>query len=855
MPPSDFAKADIRSIVEQLSLEEAISLIAGVGFWHTHAIPRLGIPAIKVSDGPNGIRGNHFFMGTPAKCLPSATALGATWDTELVHQVGSELLAPEAKLRAASVLLAPTVNIQRSPLGGRSFESFSEDPHLSGRMAAAYVNGVQKEGIATCIKHFVTNDQENDRNAVDSIVSERALREIYLMPFMLAQKFAQPWAYMTGYNRLNGTHCSEHPTLLKGILRGEWGSDALVMSDWFGVYGVSESINAGTDLEMPGTDKWRTLDHTIRTVVARKLLFRTIKERATKVLELVQKCAEGAPEVLDGDGKERTSDSPRDTALMRKVASQSIVLLKNEGSILPLQAHELSKVAILGPNAKARIISGGGSAALKPSFVSTPYDGIVNALPKDVQVLYNEGATAYRILPSLDYELVTETGEPGWTLTYHNMADDDNTILPEPLGTEVVDETRIFLTDAAFPPGLNSKFALRLRGKLRPRAKGVKQFEFGLTVAGRGKLFVKEKLVIDNWTRQRKGDGAFFGLGTLEETGIVSVEKGESTDLLLEFSNVVGPREGDAGGYVTQAGVRLGGRDVSDADEEMRTAVECAAAADVAIVVVGLNADWESEGYDRSDLELPGRTNELVSRVAKVNPRTVVVTQSGSAITMPWIDTVPALVHAWYLGNATGDAVADVLFGKINPSGKLSLTFPRRLQDTPSYGHYGSENGKVRYGEDLFVGYKHYIHRMIPTLFPFGFGLSYTTFQLSDLFLSKPSGVGASFTVTITAEVTNTGPVAGSEVVQLYTSFPSTSELTHPPRSLKAFAKVRLEPGQSKTVQFVLDKYAVSYWEERIQCWLAEAGVYTVHVGTSSEDVNTRAATFVVHKDFEWSGL
>lgn len=356
------------------------------------------------------------------------------------------------------------------------------------------------------------------------------------------------------------------------------------------------------------------------------------------------------PQILDGDDTERTCDSDEDNALMRKVASESIVLLKNQGQLLPLKAETLKKVAIIGPNAKARAISGGGSASLKPSYVITPYDGIVKALPGDVDVLYSEGAIgallltvilasvvplshlsflAYQTLPSLDYELVTDTGAPGWTLSWHNHGQDNNTISSEVLKTEFVNETNIFLVDAVPPSNLDARWGVRLSGKLRPRPAtlGKVKFEFGLIVTGRAKLFVDGKLVIDNWTKQRQGQ-TFFGMGTLEETGVVEIAPGHSPHVLLEFSNIKGPRENDVGGQPTQAGMRLGGRDMFDADQEIQAAVECARAADVAVLVVGLNNDWESEGYDRTTLALPGRTDELVAKVAQANPKTVVVTQS-----------------------------------------------------------------------------------------------------------------------------------------------------------------------------------------------------------------------------------
>ncbi|KAI0265209.1 beta-glucosidase [Gloeopeniophorella convolvens] len=854
MPPSGFANANLDEVLENLTTEEAIKLIGGVGFWHTSAIERLGVPAVKVSDGPNGIRGNHFFMGTPAKCLPSATALGATWDSSLIEDVGLRLLAGEAKLRAASLVLAPTCNIQRNPLGGRSFESFSEDPHLSGVISSAYVTGVQKGGIGVTIKHFVANDKENERMGYDSVLSQRALREVYLMPFMLVQKYAKPWSIMTAYNRVNGPHASENPLLLRDILRKEWQFEGMVMSDWFGTYSVDLAINAGLDLEMPGVNKWRTYEYVSRSIAAKKVTVRTIKERARKVLELVQKCAKGAPEVLDGDGKEYTHESEEDKALMRKVARESIVLLKNNNATLPLQAHNLKKIAIVGGNAKALVLSGGGSAALKPSYFVSPYDGIVNALPKDVQVTYSEGARAFMTLPSLDFDIFTATGERGWLGTWHKHVDEESmTVVEEPFQTRVIDETRIFVSLSA-PQGITRKWTLRLRGQLKPREKDT-AFEFGLSVAGRAKLWVDDKLVIDNWTRQRRGE-EFFGCGTQEEKGTVQLVANKAHSIYVEFCNVRGPADGDEDEAVMEAnpGVRLGGAEVQDPEELLQSAVQLAKEADAVIAVVGLNADWETEGYDRTTLNLPGRTNELIRKVAEANPRTVVVTQSGSSITMPWTKAVPAIVHTWYLGNATGDAIADVLFGKVNPSGKLSLTFPKRLEDVPSFGHFNVDDGKVLYAEDIFVGYKHYQHRNIEPEFAFGHGLSYTTFQYSGLEVSKPIFVDDDIDVTVIFTVKNTGSIAGSEVAQLYIAWPSSSALTHPPLTLKAFSKVSLDAGASQLVELHLDKYAVSSWYESLGRWAVETGSYKVSVGPSSQ-VLPQTATLAVEKGFEWNGL
>ncbi|KAG8833577.1 hypothetical protein FRC17_010401 [Serendipita sp. 399] len=849
---SSFANANLDEIVDALSQEEAIGLIGGVGNWHTHAIPRLGIPAIKVSDGPNGIRGNHFFLSTPAKAIPSATALGATFDKELVYKVASQILAAESKLRAASIVLAPTVNIQRSPLGGRSFESFSEDPFLSGTIAAAYINGLQSQGIGACIKHFVANDQEDDRQGVDSVLSPRALREIYLMPFMIAEKHAKPWAYMTAYNKVNGLHVSENPFLIQGVLRKEWGSSATCMSDWFGVYSISDSINAGLDLEMPGTRKFRSQWQVGWSIHSRKTTLKIVKDRARKVLELVKKASTGCPDILDGDGEERTNDCEEDTALMRSLAAQTIVLLKNERSILPLDPTKLTKVAIIGGNAKAFVLSGGGSAALKPSFFVSPYDGIVRGLQETTEVLYTEGARTFKLLPSLDFDVVNSRGGKGFDAQWFSHDENDKP-LSEPLKSLEVDETYIFMSDSA-PRELSERWTMVLKGSIRPREQDT-EFEFGLTVAGRAKLYIDGQLVIDNWTLQRRGV-SFFMTGTEEERGRFTLKAGVAHEILLEFGNVRGPAKGEFGdqGTITGGpGVRIGGAPVVDEHQELERAVSIATDADVAIVIVGLNGDHETEGNDRTSLKLPGKTDELVSRVGLANPNTIVINQSGAAVEMPWVDKVAAILHTWYLGNVTGDAIADILYGKINPSAKLSMTFPRRLEDTPSHGHFGSENGSVWYGEDLFVGYKHYIRTNVPTLYPFGYGLSYTTFKFSELTVSTPSGSEMSFTVTV--KVQNTGSVVGSEVAQVYVTPSSTTQLTHPVRSLRGYAKARdIPPGGSTVVDVQLDKYALSYWCIVENRWKVERGSYTVIIGTCAEDV-ILSQDILVERETFWDGL
>ncbi|EIW60730.1 glycoside hydrolase family 3 protein [Trametes versicolor FP-101664 SS1] len=847
-----FLDASIPDLVGKLSTDEKIKLLSGPNWWNTNAIERLGIPAVRMSDGPNGVRGSSHFVSTPAQCLPCATSLASTFDPDLLFEVG-KFLGEEAKIKSSVILLAPTCNIQRNPLGGRAFESFSEDPHLSGSLAAAYVNGLQSQGVASTIKHFVGNDQEHERTAAESVMSDRALREIYLYPFMLAQKKARPWAFMTSYGRINGVHCAENPTLLKDILRKEWGFDGIVMSDWFGTYSVDLSINAGLDLEMPGPPRWRTQLLVNHTLSCQKVLPSTLDERAQDILSFVQRQAQRNPDVVFGDGEERTRDSPEGRKFCRRLAAEGIVVLKNEQDVLPIEAKKVKRVALIGPNMKDRIISGGGSAALKASYIVTPYAGIVDNAPKGIEFDYAVGCYAYKYTPTLEAYLKTPSGQPGWSCTFYNH-DANGNPTGDAVAEFVLQDTRVKLNDF-LPKGLTETWTIKLHGSLTMDKTA--DYELGLTVAGRAKLFVNDKLTIDNWTKQRPGD-FFYGQGTVEELGTVSLTAGKPVDIVVEYTNTKAPEdtESDRSQPALMRGVRLGGCEKIDPEEAMAAAEKLAASSDVAVVVAGLSPDWESEGFDRPTLEMPGTQNELIARIAKANPNTIVCIQSGSVVAMPWVHDVHGIVQAWYAGNETGNALADVLFGALNPSGRLPITLPVRVQDIPAFPNFRSEHGQIHYREDLLVGYKGYAARGIKPLFPFGFGLSYTTFAFSDLKVasSVQSGAADHFAVQVELTVTNTGSRAGSEVVQLYVSLPDIG-LTTPRLQLRAFAKARdLAPGESKRVVLGLDKYAVSYWDTTGQQWKAPKGTYGVHVGKSSEDI-VLESEFQVEKEFTWVGL
>ncbi|KAJ3929581.1 MAG: glycoside hydrolase family 3 protein [Lentinula lateritia] len=827
-----FTVADVDDLVTKLQTEEKISLLSAPNWWNTTPIPRLDIPSIRCSDGPNGVRGSSHFASIPAQCLPCATSLASTFDVDLIRRVG-EFLAAEAKIKSSVILLAPTCNIQRSPLGGRAFESFSEDPYLSGIMASAYINGLQSQGVSAAIKHFVGNDQEHERTAVESVMSDRALREVYLYPFMLAQKLAKPWAFMTSYGRIHGVHCSENPELLQDILRNEWKFNGIVMSDWYGTYGVDQPINAGLDLEMPGPTRWRTPTLVNHVLTAQKLSPSTLDDRVRNMLSYIQQQARLNPEVVYGDGKERTRDTPEIRQFCRAVAAEGIVLLQNRNKVLPLLPNRIRKLAIVGPNAKGSVISGGGSAALKASYIITPYQGIQQGAFDDLQISYTIGCYAHKYLPTLENHLETPNGEPGWLATFYSHTEDGE--LTPPVAEFVLNDTRVKLNDF-IPAGLSENWTLKMTGRLSVDITA--PFELGLTVAGRAKLWIDGELTIDNWTKQTPGD-FFYGQGTIEEKATVKLEAGKKVDVLVEYTNSYPPpNQNDEGKTVPNAqpalmrGLRLGGCEKIDAELAIADAVKLAESSDAVVFIGGLTAEWESEGFDRLSLDLPGMQTELIAKLAAVNPNTIVCIQAGSATAMPWKDEVAGILQTWYLGNEVGNAIADVLFGKVNPSGRLPLTFPKRIEDIAAYPNLRSEHGKIYYREDLMVGYKHHLKQKIEPLFGFGHGLSYTSFELLDCIV-KQTGTD----IETSVRLQNTGAIAGSEVLQLYVAYPDKG-ITHPPLQLKAFAKVHdVAAGQVSTVKLKLDKWAFSYWDEKKNQWKVDAGHYALYLGFSCEHI------------------
>ena len=674
-----------------MTLDEKASLTAGVDFWHTAAIPRLDIPAVTLSDGPNGARGDTagFLPVTPSVCIPSATALGATWDPDLVAQA-SAAVARQARDKGARVLLAPTVNLHRHPLWGRNFEAFSEDPILTARLAVAYIRGVREQGVIATVKHLVGNETEFERYTSSSVIDERTLRELYLLPFEHAVRVAGVLAVMTSYNRVNGSHVPDQPRFLTGILRQEWGFAGLVMTDWFGLSKTVDAARAGLDLEMPGPARSSGphLAEAVRAGRVEESLLDAAVGRILAVFDRVGALDDPPP------GEERPVDRPEDRALTRRAAAEALVLLSNRG-VLPISRDGLRRVAVLGPNADRPAITGGGSARVQPFYLLSPLAALRERLGTAVEVVHEAG------------------------------------------------------------------------------------------------------------------------------TGPGGVER----------------------------------------------AVDLARGADAAILVVGTDEEWESEGYDRETMDLPEGQDELVARVAEANPRSVVVVNSGSPVGMPWADRAGAVLQAWFAGQEYANGLVDVLLGESDPGGRLPTTLPLRIEHAPAFGNFPGESSEVRYGEGLLIGYRWYEARRLPVRFPFGHGLSYTTFAIGAPRLSTPR-LAAGERLCIELEVTNTGSRHGAEVVQIYVAPPGGGYATplrrlRPVKELKAFAKVHLEPGESTTVSLELGERAFAYYDVADQYWpqlagrranppthmhdsplhreqagwYVDQGTYQLHVGRSSAEI------------------
>lgn len=809
----------IRDLIEDMTLDQKIRLLAGADQWHTHTLETHQIPVLKMSDGPNGVRGEGGdTQVVTSASFPVGTAMAATWNPDLIHQVGNAL-GIEAKDKQVHVLLGPTVNTHRAPMAGRNFECFSEDPYLASRLAVSYITGLQEQSVGACVKHYVCNDQEFERFSISAEVQERALREIYLPPFAAAVQEAGVWTIMSAYNRINGTYASEHDRLLIDLLKDEWDFDGLVISDWYGTY--SEGVAAsGLDLEMPGPARWMG-EKAKEAVKNGEVDEGHIDDKVRRLLRTLFRT--GAYE-RDGRADEHSVDRPEHRQLIRQVGGEAIVLLKNEGELLPLDKTEKLKIALIGSNARNVSFQGGGSSQVSPHYVTSPLEAMTSLEDSNLEISYALGCPVHKDIPPIEQDwLLDADGKQGQL----DVAYFDNPSLDgEPIKALKTGSSQLawFGEQAAFFDP--NSFSVRVTGAVQVPESGPYTFE--LACIGQARLWMDGKLVIDLWDHkpQEAGEG-------IQKTLRLDLEKGQRLSLTMEYASLPGPR---------WRGVRIGCLPPLP-DDPLGEAVSLAEASDLAIVVAGLTPAWETEGSDRVDMDLPGDQNELISRVAAVNPNTIVVLNAGSPLHLPWLEEVQSVLQMWYLGQESGSALVDVLFGEVNPSGKLPTSYPRHIRDNPAHINFPGENGKVHYGEGIFVGYRYYDEKGIKPLYPFGYGLSYTTFNYKNLELDKAQ-YSPGEVIQVAFDVTNTGDRRGQEVIQLYVR-DIQSSLVRPPKELKGFSKVLLEPGETRRVTLELDEKSLAFYDNAQKAWVTEPGTFEVLAGRSAGDIRLRG-------EFEW---
>jgi len=800
------AKAEVESRVDSIlgmmTLEDKIELLGGIDDYYTRPNPRAGIPQLRMSDGPLGV---HDYGLTTA--YPAGIALAASWNTDLAHRVGTAM-GKDARARGVNIILAPGLNIYRAPMCGRNFEYFGEDPFLAARMAVSEISGIQSQRVMATAKHFAGNNQEYDRHHISSDIDERTLREIYLPAFEAAVREAHVGAIMDAYNPVNGVHMTQNQHLNLDILKRQWGFDGILMSDWEATHDGVAAANGGLDLEMP-FPKFMNQQTLSAAVKDGRVPTATIDDKVRRIL---RKDAEFG--FLD---QPRTdTDIPLYNEEGRKVALEAaregMVLLKNSNSLLPLDKAKLKTVAVIGPDAYPAVPGGGGSSETKPFHEVSFLEGISDYLGSDVKVLYAvDTPFLLEVFRTSEFR-TAPNGDPGLNGEYFT----NENLQGRP--ALVRRDVRIGFKwqDGSFAPGEPvDHFSVRWTGYFIPPSTG--DFTFYTSADDGVRLFLDDKPVIEDWQRHAE---------TLD-TYSTYLEAGHAYKIRLEYFE--GDGTATMGFGVAPAEKYVGGQ-----------TKELAAKADAAIVCVGFNAKNEGEDSDRR-FALPGGQDELIRQVSSVNKNTIVVITAGGNVDMtPWIDNVSGVIHAWYPGQEGGTALAQLLFGEFSPSGKLPVSFERRWEDNATYHSYYPEAGTkhVKYSEGVFLGYRHFDRSQTKPLFPFGFGLSYTTFEYSNLTVSPAMG-NASDPITVTFDVKNTGQREGAEIAEVYVG-DSHSSVPRPVKELKGFAKVDLKPGESGHLSVSLDRRAFSYYDVGGNDWKAEPGEFDIEVGSSSDDLRLR---------------
>ncbi len=807
----------IESLIGELTLEEKVSILSGSSAWHTTAVPRLNIPRVKMTDGPIGARGDSI-SGATSACFPSASCLSSSWDKENIENI-ARAIGIEAKSKDADVLLGPTINLHRHPLGGRHFECYSEDPVLTGELASSYVQGVQSVGVSACLKHFIGNDTEYQRHFVSSNIDERTLRELYLLPFEMGVK-AGSLSVMSAYNQLNNIFCSSHDEMLNKVLKDEWNFPGYVVSDWGAAQDTIGNANGGLDCEMPGPARsWG--ENLVKAVNKGKVEEEVVDDKVRRILRVAEFTGRlDKPE----EKPEESNNLEEDRVLIRQSGSEGMVLLKNDG-VLPLKPQEIKTIAVIGPNALKGQYMGGGSASLNPHYVVHPLEGIEAALGDEKQVNYAKGCHTHKFLPAIPSNLFKEND--GFQVDFYDGQEFDG----KPIETKILKGNK-FWAMGGFGLDIVSQskrpsLSVRFTGELQPEFSG--EYDFEIFSIGPSRLSINGETQIDNWTSQDPGD-AFFGMGSAPKRKTISFEEGKTYLLEVEY-------KWEGRFPAVQIGMQA-----PDQFDLMEEAKSTAKEADAVILIVGTNSDWETEGNDRSNLDLPSNQDELIEEVCKLNKNTVVVLNTGSPCLMPWVEKAGSILQCWFPGQEFGNSLSDIIFGKINPSGKLPTTFPKSIEDTPAYATYPGKDLQMDYEEGLYIGYRWYDKKEIDPLFPFGHGLSYTSFDYSNLRAIPPKGNAS--VAAFEFEISNTGDVAGKEVIQGYVNVPD-SKIDRPRKELKKFTKIYLEPGETQKVKFELSERELSFWNVDLHAWQVEPAEYIFEIGASADDIRGSASVWL----------
>ena len=786
-PTPEAVEARVNDLLGKLTADEKLALIGGDKSFFIREIPRLGLPAVKMADGPLGVRNYG-----PSTAYPATIALAASWDTALAQSFG-ESLARDARARGVHIILAPAVNINRVPQNGRNFEYLTEDPLLASAFAVSIIDGIQSQGVVATVKHFAANNQETERMSINVVVDERTLREIYLPAFKAAVQVGHVWAVMDAYNKLNGDWCTANEWLNNTVLKKEWGFPGVLMSDWGAAHDTLKDANAGLDLEMPG-GRYMNATTLQPFLASGQVTQATIDDKVRRILRL-----EVANGFLD---REQTlalpKDNPASAAVAEEVASEGTVLLKNEGNLLPLDVSTLKSVVLVGP-AASNYFSGGGSSKVKPFHAVTLADGLTKLLPSTVKVTTIPGPNS----ALLDQLAATSTYHGPLKLQF--FQDWNNSQLLATLSDDKVDHD---WGEALPAPGTKHHFFGRWTGEIKADTAGT--YLFMTRAYGAVHVYIDNKEIMEDWGAE--GGTIYaqedFAAGSVHQVSVEYLHRVDSAKAYVRFG------WGKAPAALTP-------------DDE--AAIK---AADVTIISVGFGALKESEGSDRP-FDLPKDQTDLVKQVTGLTAHAVVVLQTGGAVaTKDWLGSVPALVQAWYPGQAGGTALAALLAGDVSPSGKLPASFAKSWEDYAAYPLYPGKNGTTAYTDGILVGYRWFDAKGVEPLYPFGFGLSYTTFKYSDLQVvpTGPNRWEARF------KVTNTGERVGDEIAQLYIQ-PGQAKVVRPPRELKGFSRLSLKPGETKTAIVPLDLAAFSYFSEASHGWVAEPGLYQVKVGGSSRDL------------------